>query len=300
MNDKNLQKSDFRLGLKDDDGSSMPETLNALSNGALDSSEENKPEKIKYTEDDYFLRPILLDGEARKKFCKRFKKSGGDPGNCKVYLWNKLSDPNVHPNDYLSFESPNTLTITHVITTCKGIFALDELLKPPVESEEAFELVSREMRERSIEFRTEEMDEDFELTQKEMGIGTELPEDFKPVDESIQMERSQDGFDDMKIKEVFKLFQSSCCKKINDGVCHKRHYLVGKGKVVIEGNEYEGIHIYLYPDLHYNQVSDPEKEIQDSLYLQFQTEKELRGIQFDQMKYIVGYMNEFREILKKC
>ncbi len=301
MKNKNLQGSDFRHGLKDDDGNSMPETIHELSKGELDAvPDDKKPEKINYTEDDCFLHPIELVGKARKTFCNRFKKTGAQVGKCNVYLWNKLSDPNVHPNDYLTFEAPSTITITHVITTCKGVFALGELLKAPVDDKEAFALASQEMLEQSAEFRTEEMDEEFSLTQKEFHVDNEIPDELVPVEEVLKIEQGQETFENMKIKEVFEFFQSSCCKKIQDGVCHKRHYLIGTGKVVVENREYEGIHIYLYPDIHYDQATEPGKEIQDSLYLQFQKNKQIRGIQFDQMRYIVGYMNEFREVLKRC
>lgn len=306
MKNENLQTSDFRHGIhSEDDGVSgvnnIVDTINECSGQDKDAlPDDKKPKKINYTEDDCFLHPIELTGKARKTFCNRFKKAGAQVEECNVYLWNKLSDPNVHPNDYLTFEAPSTFSITHVITTCKGIFALGELLKAPVDDQEAFALASQEMLEQSAEFRTEEMDEDFSLTEKELHFNAELPEELLPVDEVLQIEQGQETFENMKIKEVFEFFQSACCKKINDGVCHKRHYLIGTGKVVVENREYDGIHIYLYPDIHYDQATDPEKEIQDSLYRQFQKDKEIRGIQFDSMKYIVGYMNEFREILKQC
>ncbi|MCX6823697.1 MAG: hypothetical protein NT085_01025, partial [candidate division SR1 bacterium] len=65
---KELEGSDFRHGLKDDDGSSMPHIINASSNGEKDGlPDDQKPPILVITEDEPFLKPIIITKHLKKK-----------------------------------------------------------------------------------------------------------------------------------------------------------------------------------------------------------------------------------------
>ncbi len=301
---QNLDPSDHRFGVKDEDGSPMPEIVNANS----DSNEHDvvpETEKITVNEDKPFLNPIELEAKTRAKIVKLFKKTGEEIYlDCQIFLWNKLSDPNIHPNDYLHLEDEvNSFVFTHVITTCKGLFLLTNLNKSLVGEDETLDAVDDELFESALdavlesgkEFNDDETDDaESDAVEKsgEHEVDMKMPEDL--VSEFCE----KFSLEDMKIKEAFAMFKSACCQRRNDGTCDKRHYLVGRGKIVVENQEYEGIHIYLYPDIHYEQADDPKHQITDPLYLQFQKERKFSISKGRRQYYVLGYMREFRRLLR--
>ena len=297
-----LEDSDFRLGLKDDDGSSMPHMVNALSNGEKDGlPDDQKPPKLLINEDEPFLRPIIITKQLKRKLNNLIEKSGGEVDRTfMMYLWNKLSDPNVHPNDYMKFEEPSEFQFTHVLTTCKGVYMLSNLVRSNIVSDDdtqAMEASYKTLCEEAGENGTIEMDDNFEFLKKEFNL-PDVPEDVVEIGETVELEPQEDLFD-MKIKDGFRLFQACFCEKRKDGICAKRHYLIGAGSVVINNKTYTGTHVYLYPDVHYDQTTIPEEEIKDSLYLAFQSQKEAPGIQHARLRYVSGYVKEFRELLSQ-
>jgi len=298
-----LEDSDFRLGLKDDDGSSMPHMVNALSNGEKDGlPDDQKPPKLLINEDEPFLRPIIITKQLKRKLNNLIEKSGGEVDRTfMMYLWNKLSDPNVHPNDYMKFEEPSEFQFTHVLTTCKGVYMLSNLVRSNIVSDDdtqAMEASYKTLCEEAGECRTLEMDDEFDLLKREFHIPDLPEEDVAIVGEKMEVEQPEDLFD-MKIKDGFKLFQSCFCEKRKDGVCKKRHYLIGAGSIVINNETYTGVHIYLYPDVHFEQTDIAEEDIKDPLYLAFQNQKDTPGIQYTRSRYVHGYIKEFREILSQ-
>ncbi|MCX6823940.1 MAG: hypothetical protein NT085_02340, partial [candidate division SR1 bacterium] len=212
-----------------------------------------------------------------------------------MYLWNKLSDPNVHPNDYLQFEAPSEFIFTHVLTTCKGAYMLSNLVSGIDDNDN--QAIEKGYQEEAAETRTVEADDEFELMKKENHI-PDLPEDEVVVDEIMEVEQPENLFD-MKIKDGFKLFQRCFCEKRKDSLCAKRHYLIGTGSVMINNETYTGTHVYLYPDVNYEETDIAEEDIKDPLYLAFQTQKDTPGIQYARSRYVCGYVKEFRELLSQ-
>ncbi|MEI6119316.1 MAG: hypothetical protein WCP92_09305 [bacterium] len=292
-----LEKSDFRNGLVDADGSSMPQMINHLSKGEKDGlPDDQKPPKLVINEDEPFLKPIIITKHLKRKLNGLIKKSGGEVHRASMmYLWNKLSDPNVHPNDYMKFEAPSDFVFTHVFTTCKGVYMLSNLVSG-IDGNDT-QAIEKGYQEEAAEIRTVESDDEFELMKKEHHI-PDLPEDEVVVDEIMEVEQPENLFD-MKIKDGLKLFQQCFCEKRKDTLCAKRHYLIGTGSVVINNETYTGTHVYLYPDVNYEQTDIAEEDIKDSLYLAFQSQKETPGIQHARLRYVSGYVKEFKELLSQ-
>ncbi|MEI6672062.1 MAG: hypothetical protein WCL02_01545 [bacterium] len=298
---KKLQPSDFRFGLVDDDGSSMPEIVSQCSGPDLDGlSDDQKPPKINLTPDEAFLEPIILQGNIKKKLCKLMQKAGyGVDPKKEFYLQTKLTDPNFHPNDYFHLEGPSELNFTHLLTTCEGVFLLRNLVDSPIDNNAALKAVQQHCEDNRI---THLSDEDVLpdlFFMKENNI-PELPQEV--AHELIESEETEEieivnHFSDMKVSEVIKLFQNRCCSHPKKKICHKRHYLMGIGEVIINEKEYSGLHIYLAPDIHYEQLGDLSDKIHDDLYLLFQTEKNIPGIQHIRNKYAHGYLKEFSLLL---
>lgn len=300
---KELQSSDFRFGLVDADGSSMPEIVSKCSGPDLDGlPDDQKPPKINLSPDEAFLEPIIIQGDIKKKLCKLMQKAGYvvDPKK-EFYLQTKLTDPNFHPNDYFHLEGPSELNFTHILTACEGVFLLRNLVDSPIDDRTALKAVQQHCEENRVIHLTDEdvLPEVFFM--KENNI-PELPQEV--ANELIENEETVESevvnhFADMKVSEVIKLFQNHCCAHPKKKLCHKRHYLMGVGEVVINEKEYSGLHVYLAPDIHYEQLGDLSDKIHDDLYLLFQEQKDIPGIQHIRNKYRNGYLNELRLLLEQ-
>jgi len=205
------------------------------------------------------LEPIVITGKMKQKVLSLINKvaspkiDGGD-----VFLWNKLSDPNLHPNDYLKFEEPGNLTFTYILTTCRGVYLLNNLTNPLPMDEE---VITSQVLEESGLTDTDDLEPADEVALQEIS------------EEVLLHENLEENISEMKIHEVFSMFKSTICERRRDGICTKRHYLIGEGDVVINDKTYSGLHIYLYPDKNYNEVDVPHDEIMDELYLRFQRDK---------------------------
>jgi len=281
--EKKMQKSDFRMGLVDDDGDNMPKVINRFSSGE-DVPIPSPSVTPKNLEDEYLIKPILLDGKIKKRFLALF---GEESYTGPVYLWNKLSDPNVSPNDYLVFESGN-FSVTHFMTHCKGIISIDELNRgEDIDSKILMEL-SQDLKGFDIE---EEDDDLIDLINEE----AEVPEDLlSGSDNETDFKK-----ENMKLKDALAYVQSYCCqKRLNNKPyeknCQKRHYFIGVGNVQVQKSLYCGIHVYLFPDAHYEQCEEPEKEILDVLYLKFK-----KGETQENITLIHKYVREFQKVLRQ-
>ncbi len=270
---KKLQNSDFRMGLIDDDGQNMPEIINQTSAriGEIDSPKSSFPTEA-------FLRPIILDRKIREKICHEL---GVQDENVSMYLWNKLSDPHIHPNDYVKLEEPSELVFSHVLTTCRGIIPLEDIFQEKIILDnKLMDEVLTECHERAIE--------ENEYLEEEVLEGFDLIEDELEIQDSLDIETIAV----QKIKDMFSQVKQTCCKHLNDGSCFKRHYLIGQGSVVVEEKKYQGIHVYLYPDVHYEQT-DSDDEIVDQRYLRYKKNptKQKRD------SFVRGYAKDLRKTL---
>lgn len=299
---KLLENSDFRHGIhKEEDGIPIAEIISECKGEDKDVLlGDQKSTKMNLSEDDAFLKPIIIGGELKKRVLYLINKiSEKKISRVRIHLWNKLSDPNVHPNDYLKFEEPSEFKFEYVLTTCRGVYLLNTLNTNPVIDQESIEAAHQEIIEEATNNRSEEVENELEDLTSQFKI-PELPEESENmfVDEILPHESLDEDFSEMKIHEVFALFKSVCCKKIRDGVCDKRHYLIGKGDIVINDVTYSGLHIYLYPDKHYDQVDIPEENIKDDTYFRFKRDKDTPGIEYSRPEYVGIYIKEFRSLLE--
>jgi len=300
---KPLEKFDVRHGIhRDDDSMTAVETIKTFKNDQDALPDDQKPKKLEITDDEPFLKPIILVKGLKKKVLQLIKTAAGkerfeelmNPKQGELerphlpddlYLWNKLSDPNFHPNDYLEFESPSKFKFHFAFTTCKGVYLFENLNSS----------LSMEMVEEILEEVPETEDEGLDPTEEYVLEEPELSE--LPITEGQVVLIPGEDITGMKIHEVFSFFKEHCCKKLKDGVCHKRHFLIGMGDIVTAEKIYSGIHIYLYPDQNFDQVDVPEDNITDDLYFRFMRDKNTPGIQYARPQFIGGYIREFRALV---
>lgn len=255
--------------------------------------------KKNVTDDDPYLEPILLTGSIKKRILHLINKVTDTKIQVdNVYLQNKLTDPGLHPNDYMRFEEPSDFTFEYVLATCKEVYLLKNMTAPLQMDSQSLEAAHQEMVEEAAGSRSEEMQNELDDITKEFNLPT-IPKGVPILNETFEMGSSEEDISGMKIHEAFKLFKANCCGKLKDGICHKRHYLIGMGDVEIDKKTYSGLHIYLYPDPHFDQVDIPEENIKDALYLRFQAEKTNSNIQELREYYKQEYINEFSLFLAR-
>lgn len=272
-----IQPSDYRFGYIDDDGQSMSEIIAMHSGGEKDAIPVPKGEQ--------FIKPIIVDDDLRDIFVSLMAKKSGKiiPFTMPVYLCNKLVDPTVHPNDYIKLEG-NNFEFTHIITTCQGVYSVASLFEDEKLTSDIIENVDEEFKEEHFDSTTAEDDEPPFPKNFFDGI---RPDDIADLGDEYPMPS-------VKIKDLFHLFQQNCCEHRKSAICKRRHFLVGEGAVRIEDEPYEGIFIYLYPDVHYEQSDNPDKEIADKYYQKFNENSVYPQNRID---YVVVYKEEFRKLL---
>ena len=273
-----IQSSDLRFGHIDDDGQPMSEIIAMHSGGEKDAIPVPKGEQ--------FIKPTIVDDDLRDIFVSLMAKKSGKiiPFTMPVYLCNKLVDTTVHSNDYIKLEG-NDFEFTHIITTCQGVYSVASLFGAEKLTSDIIENVDEEFKEEHFDSTTAEDDEPSIPKSFFDGINTEYIDD---LDEEYRIPL-------IKIKDLFAVFQQNCCEHRKSAICKRRHFLVGEGAVRIEDEPYEGIFIYLYPDVHYEQADNPDKEIADKHYQHF---NENAVYPQNRIDYVVAYKEEFRKLLK--
>ncbi len=231
-----------------------------------------------------YLPPIPLTGEIKKRFCRLMNKIiGYDISEAPIYLQNKLTDPALHPNDYLRFEEPSKFKFEYILTTCKGIFPLKNMV-PSEQMDDDLSNINEEFLHEAEELGDEGI---IELE------CPELPAEAILHDEMISSENKEEiNPDEMKIHEVMSYFKANHCERRKNGICKKQHYLIGIGDVIIDEKTYSGVHIYLYPDKHFDQVDVPEENIMDDQYLHYCTQT-----QKSPFIYQRNYLKKFNTLL---
>lgn len=249
-------------------------------------TKETKTKKTqRVSEDVPYLEPIPLPQELKKRVLSLINRvSDKKIIEEHAYLQNKLSDPNVHPNDYMTFESPNNFRFEYVLTICKGVYLLRDLNAALPMDKDIFITTNQKMMEDVLQ--SDEVDDDLDALENGLDLSEFPDEEFSDISEDLRDAGYSEDISETKIHEAFAYFQENCCAKRKDGICHLRHYLIGIGDVFINDEVYSGVHIYLYPDKHIYQVDIPEESIKDPLYLRLHTEKNLNH-------------EEFRKICKK-
>ncbi|MBO8087737.1 MAG: hypothetical protein J7D61_17010, partial [Marichromatium sp.] len=86
------------------------------------------------------LSPIEIGGKTACKIIKRIEEEAGyelivemdinnqPKGKPKVWLWNKVSDPDLNPNDFLMLED-SELKLCFMLTQCHGITDIRKVMR---------------------------------------------------------------------------------------------------------------------------------------------------------------------------
>ncbi len=72
---------------------------------------------------------FLLEKKTGIRFVKTVSEFQEPTGIPNIWLWNKISDPDLNPNDYLRIED-ESLELKWLMTKCFGILSIEEILKP--------------------------------------------------------------------------------------------------------------------------------------------------------------------------
>lgn len=259
-------------------------------------TKETKTKKTqRVSEDVPYLEPIPLPQELKKRVLSLINRvSDKKIVEEYVYLQNKLTDPNFHPNDYLKFESPSDFRFEYVLTLCKSVYSLREVNSPLPMDKEIFMTTNQKMMEDALP--SDDMDDELDGIENGLGLSEFPDEEFSDISEDMRESGFGEDISEMKIHEAFAYFQENCCAKRKDGICHLRHYLIGIGDISINDKVYSGVHIYLYPDKHVYQVDVPKENIKDPLYLRLHTEKNINHEEFRKMCKKT-YLKDFEAVL---
>ena len=263
-----------------------------------------------------YILPILLTGEMYRKIRYLISKAVGyDIGNIDIYLQNKLTDPALHSNDYLKFEEPSKFRFMLMFTTCKGVYLLKNIFSSSKiddgDNDDLYEAANREFLQEArdidapegteISFAYPDIPENVVIPSDVIIPSSENSEENASIISLFEMNPNENmeelNLDEMKILEMMSYFKANQCERLKDGICDKQHYLIGIGDVVINDKTYSGVHIYLYPDKHYDQVDVPQENIKDDIYLRYQENKHRRKKLPSPESCREDYLEKFNQLL---
>jgi hypothetical protein len=233
-----------------DDGATVAEIIQAQE-GVVTAKET-------FDEENPYLKPIILEGSLLKSLRKL-----GIPVAKNTYLWTKLTDFQLHPNDYLNFENPleptadsvnllellpaQRLRFLWIFSKCRGLIKIKDIAKEVNAVEDAA-----------------------------LGL--------------IVQKKGGKRIANLKFFEIMSAYIKTSCTG-----CAHSHYFVGKGVYVVNNSSYKGTHIVLEPEC--NPGDENFSKVKDPIYRKFLDEKDSSFIKEKRAQYVSDYVTQLKDVI---